>query len=532
MNTAQQHTTASFNSVIALKLALLLIFSFASCFAAGYAFGQATPVRDVAIGTAGTTAFLLICAFLSPRWASHLLLFFALTMTLYFSTGYLHGAPTFKIVGSLLETDNNEAGEFLATIPFSVYAMQVAFLVLGVVVWRQSKTLFQAAQQWHKKVKIYLGVLFSILLITPFVGALGTSGTLQDYDTAIPIPIIGFYVDAVAAPQIYFERKREIAEQAAKPADWHVQSVNSKYKNYVVVIGESARADYMNLYGFQAVNTPFFNQTKGLFIDGYISAGEVTMVSVLNSLSYRHEMNNSMVTLANKAGFATYWLSNQGMLGMLSRDISIFALQSEYNYYTQRGDYKTSISTSDTLLLPELKKVLAKPESRPRLIVVHIMGSHANFCDRLTNPVAFKLSSPSLSCYVSTIKETDKLLEDMVDILKEKGESYSLIYFSDHGLKHVGNGAEQSLTHGGDTYQSFAVPFAKLSSDDTEHKVIKVQRSAFNFLKGFSQWTGIKAAELPTDGYDFFGAQPDKPDGTNLDRVNKLPQDPITVRAQ
>ena len=532
MENNKELTTIQFDRKIAVKLLLLLVFSFASCFAAGYGFGYIHVMRDVAIGTAGTCVFLLTCAFISPRWTSRIFLFFAITMTLYFSTGFLHGAPTFKIIGSLLETDFREAGEFLTSIPIKVYLMQITFLLGSLWAWQQTKSLFHAAPSWRRKVKQYVIIVLIVLLITPFAGTFLSGGSLQDDESAIPIPIVGFYVDAIAAPMIYLTRKQELVEQSKKPASWHIQSVNNKYKNYVVVIGESARSDYMNVYGFPLQDTPFFSKTNGLFIDGYISTAELTMASVPATLSFHNEANNSIVSLARKAGFATSWLSNQGMLGFFSSGITLFALQGEYNYYTQRGDYQKSLSTSDIRLLPEFKKILAKPESRPRLIVLHLMGSHANFCDRLDNPVAFKLSSPSLSCYVSTIKETDKLLEDMVDILKEKGESYSLIYFSDHGLKHVGNGAEQSLTHGGDTYQSFAVPFAKLSSDDTEHKVIKVQRSAFNFLKGFSQWTGIKAAELPTDGYDFFGTQPDKPDGTNLDRVNKLPQDPITVRVQ
>ena len=115
----------------------------------------------------------------------------------------------------------------------------------------------------------------------------------------------------------------------------------------------------------------------------------------------------------------------------------------------------------------------------------------------------------------------------LVKILKNKDEPYSLIYFSDHGLKHIGTGSERTLAHGGQTYESFTVPFAKISSDDTEHKVIKVQRSAFNFLKGFSQWTGIQTDELYSEDYDFFSDMPDLPsDKNNLDQVNKLPKDP------
>ena len=119
-----------------------------------------------------------------------------------------------------------------------------------------------------------------------------------------------------------------------------------------------------------------------------------------------------------------------------------------------------------------------------------------------------------------------------MSILKESSESYSLVYFSDHGLKHIDSGANRTLTHGGDTYETFAVPLAKISSDDTEHRVIKTQRSMFNFLKGFSQWTGIKAQEIPIEeGYDFFGEKPDLPgNGNNLSQINSLPHDPAVTQ--
>ncbi len=35
-----------------------------------------------------------------------------------------------------------------------------------------------------------------------------------------------------------------------------------------------------------------------------------------------------------------------------------------------------------------------------------------------------------------------------------------------------------------------------LSSDDKTHRIIKARRSANDFLKFFSQWTGIKAKEI------------------------------------
>lgn len=361
------------------------------------------------------------------------------------------------------------------------------------------------------------------------MGSYLSDADLQSDESIIPITIIGFYTDLSFAPKIYLEKRDELLEFSQKPSTWQIQSVNPKYKNYVIIIGESVRSDYMNLYGFELENTPFLSTANGLFIDGYISTAEITMASIPATLSLNNQPNNNIISLAKQAGFSTSWLSNQGMLGFFSATISSFAMRSDYVYFTQRGDWqKSAAGIKDEKLLPELKKVLQTNTNSPRLIVLHLMGSHSDFCKRLNNGILFDYKTKPLSCYVSTIKQTDQLISDVITLLKDNQESYSLIYFSDHGLKHIGYKNEQTLTHGGDTYESFTVPFAKISSDDTERKIIKTQRSAFNFLKGFSQWTGITTEEIPIYNYDFFGQEPDYPNKeNNLEKVNRLPKDPI-----
>jgi hypothetical protein len=508
----------------------LLIFCSLTTFAAGYGFDVGNTWQTSLIGTVGTLLFFIILSWASIKWASHIFLFYAISIALYFPIGWLYGSPTFKVVGALLETDVGEAIEFLHNMPISVWIAQIAFGLFALLVWKNSKMIFEYTAYWHKKAKIYIAILFLVLFIAPLMASFLREERLQEDESIIPITVIGFYVDAVIAPKIYWTRKQELLEMNKKPSTWHIQNVQPKYKNYVIVIGESARADYMNAYGFKLPNTPFMSKTNGLLIDGYISAAEMTMASVPTTLSFKNQSNNNVVTLAKQAGFSTNWLSNQGMLGFFAATISSFAIRSDYVYFTQRGEYQKSVGLSDRKLLPELQKVLNQPTDKPRLIVLHIMGSHSDFCKRLENGVQFKYENKSLSCYVSSIYETDKLLEQIVDILKKNQESYSLIYFSDHGLKHVGKGDEKTLIHGGDTYETFAVPFAKISSDDSEHKVIKVQRSAFNFIYGFSQWTGIQVAELPQTN-DFFGTQPDIPNrSNNLERVNSLSHDPVSQK--
>lgn len=513
---------------------LLLLFSFCASYATGYGFNVFEAFRDVWVGTLGTFTLFLVIASMSPKMAQIILKIFIITTVLYFPVGWLYGSPTFKVVGGLLEADVAEAVEFLDFLPTYVWFLQFLYLILGIIVWRFVSPLFVKLKKVSKKWLRYLWVVAGITLCIPLLANRLTGTKFQDDESAIPVTLVGFYVDLVSAPYIYLDKKNELLTQAKQPSTWEIVSVEPKYQNYVVVIGESARKDYLNAYGFVLDNTPFLSNSKGLLIDGYISTAEFTMASLPQTLSVSGESYNNIVSLAKQADFYTAWLSNQGMLGIFSNEVSGYAARSDYSFFTQRGDYQKSIGMSDRMLLSKLKEVLHRPlnkPNQPRLIVMHIMGSHHDFCKRLDDGVQFDYRSEKLSCYVSTIKETDDFLRDTVEILRAQGESYSLVYFSDHGLKHTGEGAsEMTLIHGGDTYQSYEVPLIKLSSDDTEHKVIKTQRSAFNFLKGFSQWTGIRTNQLYEEGYDFWGEQPDVPmANNNLGRVNQLAQDAVVV---
>ncbi|WP_159136872.1 sulfatase-like hydrolase/transferase, partial [Klebsiella pneumoniae] len=81
--------------------------------------------------------------------------------------------------------------------------------------------------------------------------------------------------------------------------------------------------------------------------------------------------------------------------------------------------------------------------------------------------------------------------------LRNSGSTFSLVYFSDHGLAFKERGKDvQYLAHDDKYQQNFQVPFMVISSDDKAHRVIKARRSANDFLGFFSQWTGIKAKEI------------------------------------
>ncbi|SSY71182.1 phosphoethanolamine transferase [Alysiella crassa] len=509
-----------------IQLIFLLIFCFCTYFATGYGFHYRDTLTDKFWGIFGTFCLLLAWASVSPRGASVAFKIFLFTTMIYFPVAWLYGAPSFKLMGGALEADMAEVGEFVHFVPKYVWLLQAAYTIFALFLWRiLPPNVFVQARHWAIKWRVALAGFALLALLSPILGNNHKNNMINQYDKKItPVVLVGFYADLFAAPHAYWQQKNQLLQQATQPAHWQIQAVEPKYKNHILVVGESARKDYLHAYGFPLENTPFLSKSKGLLIDGYISTAEFTMLSLPKTLSLSQQSHHNIVSLAKQAGFQTAWLSNQGMLGVFANEVSSYAKRSDVVFFAPRHDGQPA---PDSALLPELEKVLLKQSDKPRLIVLHIMGSHHDFCQRLDNGVQFDYQSKNLSCYASTIKETDDLLRNVVEILKKQGESYSLVYFSDHGLKHTGVGTpELTLRHGGDTYQSFEVPLAKISSDDTEHKIIKTQRTAFNFLKGFAQWTGIRTPELHENGYDFWGEQADLPNqNNNLQQVNQMKQD-------
>lgn len=512
---------------IFLQFISLVVFCALSSYALGY--------RDLWLNTVCTMALLLALIAVpaqKSRLVYGLLALLMITSILYFPIGWMYGAPTHKIIGSFLETDVLEAREFLSTIPQKIYLFQLFYFVFCILLWKFANSFFKSLSISHSS-KNLLMILAAVGILAPPALIL-FPGEEKKPEMLIKLPIIAFYADGISAPFIYVQRKRIITEGIEQPSDWHLLSVKPRYKNYVLVIGESARKDYHHVYGFPLNNTPFLSQTPGLFLDGYVSAGSYTIVSLISTLSQPLNPSNNIITLAKSAGFQTAWLSNQGMTGFFSSDISRLTKHSEYIYYTQRGEYN-DFALKDDLLLPVFQRFLQKKSDAPRLLVLHLMGSHTNFCDRVHHKITFDFLSKDLSCYVSSIAQTDEFLRQTVELLKEHHEPFSLIYFSDHGLVHSekNNLRKVTLINGEEHQQSFDVPFLRIASDDTEHRVLKVQRSAFSFLKGFEQWTGISTQELSHEQCDFFSDVPDTPSShNNLYHYQRLKSDPIPHETQ
>lgn len=242
-----------------------------------------------------------------------------------------------------------------------------------------------------------------------------------------PVSNLKYFVQA-------WNDKRLIAGISGTVPDYPFHTWDTGIDTYVVVVGESARAENMHFYGYPKDTTPELDSQRLQLLswDHAISPAPVTITAVPLALSADtvsdHNLKNypdNIINLANRAGYDTSWFSKQGVVGDYNNAITGIAINAREKKWLQ--------SKYDDTLLPELKQALSR--GGKQLIVLHLYGNHEPECQRFPpQETRFTEREGGIdACYDNSIRYTDKLLGQMFTLLE--GRRASLIYFSDHALE-------------------------------------------------------------------------------------------------
>ncbi len=212
----------------------------------------------------------------------------------------------------------------------------------------------------------------------------------------------------------------------------------------IVVIGESASRDYMHAFtpDFPYEDTPWLDSQLGnpdfnVFTNAYSSWSQTVPV-LQRALTEQSQYNDkeffestSIIDVAKKSGYTTYWFSNQGRYGQYDSAITLVAKTADRAEWTD-DSYNFSDKYDDTLLW-YLTQV--DPNTN-NFIVLHIMGSHIYYNNRY--PTEFnqwhgdsEVSSPE--SYANSIHYTDYILSQVFDYAQKNLNLRAMVYFSDHG---------------------------------------------------------------------------------------------------
>lgn len=419
-----------------------------------------------------------------PRFLAHGLFgLLVLVAVAYYPTLVNFGPASIGIVAAAANTNARESYEYLQRIKGIDYGLMALFLLFSVGFFKVVRAKLRP-HQW-------MLALLVVVLLVPVLSRYD-----KDYNK-----MVFAYKNGYFALRTYIQEQKTLRAMAAIPSSWQVNARHNQYQNYVVIMGESTRKDHLSAYGFAIETTPFLDAQPGQFFTGMVAPAGNTYFSIPRMFSLlkdeQIQPNNNIVTLAKAAGFETYWFSNQGFVGAADTEISGYALHADEHYFTKKADWAFE-NFDDFDLLPKLEAALNKPSAKPKLIVLHLMGTHYQFCDRLF-PKDERLVdvNEELSCYASAVLKTDVFIKRSHQLLVNSGQSFSLNFLADHGLAYVGNDIKTyGLVHGDRYKENYEVPFLYLSSDDVQRRVNHAQKSGVQYLKSFSEWLGIDVEEL------------------------------------
>lgn len=395
---------------------------------------------------------------------------------IYAPVGFQYGYPSSGMVASFFETTANEAKEFFDTIT-------ITYTIITLVLSFFAYFLTKKVKPSNKQVKFFK--YFSYFIIILFVANIVS---LKDKRIRLSYSeLLDIIPHTIKQYHFYLVNKQKMQQLERLSDDWKVHTHNPTYQNYVLIIGESASKNFLSAYGYPVNTSPFLNKVNGTQYQNAISPAIFTIKSVPRLLTIPNreqvEYQNNIIHLANKLQMPTYWISNQDKMGEWDNEISYIASYAKEKYYL--SEKEATSARFDYQLLPKIKEVIQTPSHKPKLIIVHLMGSHVQFKKRVDfNKAHFNFKNKLLSDYLSSLLQTDMLLEDIHTELKNSNQPFSMVYIADHAIM------PKNLKHGMSQF-TLQVPLFKISSDSQEKQTDDRFITGFGFVWFLTEWLGI-----------------------------------------
>jgi lipid A ethanolaminephosphotransferase len=255
----------------------------------------------------------------------------------------------------------------------------------------------------------------------------------------------------------YFTTKLPYTILAPDASHGALHNTQEKYL-FVVVVGETARADNYSLNGYHKPTNAFTDKIKNLvYFKNVSSCGTATAVSLPCMFSNltkdkfsiaQSDSRDNITDILKHAGYNQIWLDNNtGCKGICSHIQSV----SSHEYAKK---YCHGNECKDKVLLNMLDDALEKSKGKDSVIYLHLIGSHGpayflryprKFAKFLPDCHTSDLTSCSqeeiINAYDNTILYSDYILSQVIKKL-EKNKNYhsAVFYVSDHGESLGENG--------------------------------------------------------------------------------------------
>ncbi len=267
----------------------------------------------------------------------------------------------------------------------------------------------------------------------------------------------------------------------------------------ILVIGESARYDHLNINGYQRNTTPYLSSLKNVYSYKAESCSTYTYLSVPCMLSRQSAMDvdkidaeTSFLSVLSKLKFNTNWIGTQSLM-RYSGNSDLRTIYDEVKFaIVPGGSALYKLNDLDEVMLPYIQKMLET--GGKQFLVIHLSGSHWNYDSRYAkefalfrptcnnSPIKVDPSSCGLekliNSYDNSILYTDFILYKIIEQLKDKNAF--LLYVSDHAESL---GEEGRYGHGGDFIpEQTTIPLIVWYSDIFDKKEPNINKALSSHL--------------------------------------------------
>lgn len=363
-----------------------------------------------------------------------------------------------NMLQNVLETDWNETRGLISS---GMFLHLVLFLLIPAIVtiklnikWPSTGVQFTS---WAGMLVIGFVLLFGLLHFNYKEMSSFFRNHREVKHLAVPLNAISASISvankllATSIPQQF--------NHVAADARLNPHPLKNKPNLFVMIVGETARADHFALNGYVRNTTPQLAALAMKYPANFInfnnvfSCGTATAVSLPCMFSYLPRNNydenlaknsDNLLDALQYAGVNLFWLdNNSGCKGMCNRipTEKIICSESECN---------------DLHLLDALKdKIQTSQLTKDTFVVLHQLGSHGPeyfkrsktsqklfFPECQTNQLQKCTTQEIINAYDNSIVATDELVAKTILWLKEYDSQYNvgLIYVSDHGESLGENG--------------------------------------------------------------------------------------------
>ena len=338
---------------------------------------------------------------------------------------------------AVLQTNFGEAKEYLLlNLGYSgILMVGVFWIVLFGLLYKMNELSCVALLNNTQLSKVKIAVSLAIVLVTVGYGCkmFKETGVMQAYICAKD------YFEGTKRFKNYHDQHyAKLMVQPSKPNF-------SKPSTIIMVIGESASTYYMSSYtDVKNNNTPWLRSMKEndsfiLFPHVYASWGQ-TVPALERALTEKNQYNTkefnqslTIIDIARKAGYETYWFSNQGYISDADTPITLVAKTADHAQWLCEDKALNGKPQYDGGLLNYLQQV---DPAKNNFVVLHFMGSHEDCINRYPYDFA-KFSKPGefdmVKNYDDSLAYTDYVLQQIHEYASKNLNLQAMLYFSDHG---------------------------------------------------------------------------------------------------